>query len=100
MGTLHTVNKSPFRETSLTSCLAHAKDGDTVLLIEDGIFGALKNTRFSDAIKTASAKVCILAPDIAARGISEAHILDGVQSVDYDGFVAMAAESDRIQAWL
>lgn len=100
MGTLHTVNKSPFRVTSLQSCLAHVKDGDTVLLIEDGVLGAMKNTPFSDAVATSAARIYVLGPDQAARGIAASHILEGVENVDYDGFVDLAAESDRVQAWL
>ena len=41
MSTLHTVNKSPFATQALVSCLNHAKAGDTVLMIEDGVYGGL-----------------------------------------------------------
>lgn len=39
---LHTVNKSPFERNALESCLQHAKKGSSVLLIEDGVYGAIK----------------------------------------------------------
>ena len=42
MSTLHTVNKSPFGNGTLLSCLNHCKPGDAVLLIEDGVYGALQ----------------------------------------------------------
>ncbi len=44
MSTLHTVNKSPFATQALLSCLNHAKAGDAVLLIEDGVYGGLGGT--------------------------------------------------------
>ena len=47
MSTLHTVNNSPFERSSLTSCLDHLNAGDAVLLIEDGVVGARKSTRFA-----------------------------------------------------
>ncbi len=100
MGTLHTVNKSPFQTNALQSCLAHAKDGDTVLLIEDGVYGAMNGTTVSDAVSASAATVCVLGPDFAARGIDAGRAIDGITTVDYDGFVDLAAASDRIQAWL
>lgn len=44
MSTLHTVNKSPFERNSLDTCLLLIKNDSTVLLIEDGVAGALQNT--------------------------------------------------------
>ena len=44
MSILHTVNKSPFEKSSMDSCLAHAKEGSSVLMYEDGIYGAIKGT--------------------------------------------------------
>ncbi len=100
MGTLHTVNKSPFQTNTLQSCLSHVKDGDTVLLIEDGVYGAMSGTSVSDAVKATGAKVCVLGPDFAARGIDAGRTIEGVETVDYEGFVDLAAASDRVQAWL
>ncbi|PHQ97502.1 MAG: sulfurtransferase complex subunit TusB [Marinosulfonomonas sp.] len=102
MGTLHTVNKSPFATGALLSCLAHAKDGDTVLMIEDGVYGASSGTKVSDVLAARSGAVtlCVLGPDFAARGLNNARLLDGIKSVDYAGFVELAADCDRTQAWL
>ena len=47
---LHTVNKSPFERDALGSCLRHAKKGSEVLLIEDGVYGAIKGTSLSKAV--------------------------------------------------
>jgi len=104
MSTLHTVNKSPFEKTDLSSCLAHARSGDGVLLIEDGVYGVLKGTRSADAIASAAAAgtvaIYVLAPDLAARGLSPNRLMDGIQSVDYAGFVDLAIKHDLTQAWL
>ena len=51
MSTLHTVNKSPFANQSLLSCIAHAKAGDAVLMIEDGVYGAAAGTGLAEALK-------------------------------------------------
>jgi tRNA 2-thiouridine synthesizing protein B len=102
MSTLHTVNKSPFATQTLQSCLNHAKDGDAVLMIEDGVYGAATGTAMADAIaaRAGSVSVYALAPDMAARGIGAGRLIDGVKTVDYAGFVELAAQHDRAQNWL
>ena len=102
MGTLHTVNKSPFQNQTLLSCVGHAKDGDAVLMIEDGVYGAATGTAISDTLSNISADVTlyVLGADLAARGIDVGRIVEGVTSVDYEGFVDLAATHDRVQNWL
>jgi len=39
---LHIVNKSPFENSSLDSCLRVAAKGAALLLIEDGVYAATK----------------------------------------------------------
>ena len=70
MSILHTVNKSPFEKNTLESCLNHAREGDAVLLIEDGVYGAVKGTKVAEVItaKNGDIRVYVLGPDLAARG--------------------------------
>lgn len=102
MATLHTVNKSPFRTQTLLSCLNHAKDGDSILMIEDGVYGGLSGTGLSDAIaaRTGALKICVLSEDLQARGLDAGRLVEGVSAVGYDGFVDLVTETDRTQAWL
>ena len=102
MATLHTVNKSPFERSTLVSCLNHTVSGDKILLIEDGVIGARKGSVFAELVKSAQANCAlyVLAPDMAARGIGENDLVDGVTAVDYGGFVDLVAECDRTQSWL
>jgi len=102
MSILHTVNKSPFERNSLESCLKFAKQGDPVLLFEDGVYGALKGTQMEDQLRAALTKqsLYVLGPDLAARGFSEDRVIDGIKAVDYAGFVDLAAGNDKVQAWL
>jgi tRNA 2-thiouridine synthesizing protein B len=98
---LHTVNKSPFEKSTLESCLACAKAGNTVLLIEDGVYAALANSNVADKVKAAMGNVTVAAleADVKARGIS-GKLIDGVKLVDYAGFVDLTTENDKVQAWL
>lgn len=102
MSILHTINKSPFERNSLDSCLKFASAAASVLLIEDGVYAVLKGTSAEAQIKGAlgNLNVYVLGPDLKARGFSEERVIEGVKVVDYAGFVDLAAENDKVQAWL
>lgn len=102
MSTLHTVNKSPFGSEALLSCLEHCLEGDAVLMIEDGVYGALAGSRVSDVVqaKTGTVSLYLLTPDADARGLGNEKRLGEVEAIGYDGFVDLVAEHDRTQAWL
>jgi tRNA 2-thiouridine synthesizing protein B len=102
MTTLHTANKSPFEKSSLTTCLECASAGSAVLMIEDGVYGALAGTAVESHLKKAldSVKLYVLGPDLAARGFPEGRVIPGISVVDYAGFVDLAAEYGKVQAWL
>lgn len=102
MSTLHTVNKSPFGTGALQSALAHCKDGDAVLMIEDGVYGALSGTALTQIMEEKGKTVSLyaLTPDVEARGLAKDKLQAGVQGVDYAGFVDLVAKYDRTQAWL
>ena len=100
MALLHTVNKSPFESKCFDTCLGLAKEGSTVLLIEDGVYAATAGTRSAEAIaNTDGVTFAVLGPDMKARGV-EGKIADGIKVVDYDGFVDLVAEHDKVHAWL
>jgi tRNA 2-thiouridine synthesizing protein B len=99
---LHTVNKSPFEKNSLQTCLRLSQPGSSILLIEDGIYGALKG---SDAAVNITEHIqdrrfYVLGPDLKARGIDESRLIDGIEIVDYDGFVKLAVEEPKVQSWM
>jgi len=99
---LHTVNKSPFERNALSSCLRLARKGSTVLLIEDGVYAAVVGTAVSDKVseRVADLSFYVLGPDVAARGLGGAALIEGVRVVDYEGFVDLVAGHDVTQAWL
>ncbi|GAB4361308.1 MAG: sulfurtransferase complex subunit TusB [Gammaproteobacteria bacterium] len=98
---LHVVNKSPFERNTLDSCLRTAKKGSSVLLIEDGVFGALEGTKVSGRVREAMAEVKIYAlqADLEARGVS-GKLMEGIETVDYGGFVDLAESHSAVQSWL
>ena len=102
MALLHTVNKSPFEKSSLKSCLRLAAEGSSVLLLEDGVYGAVKGTENTAMVADAMSKVkvYVMGPDLAARGVNKDKLIDGINVVDYGGFVDLVAEHSATQAWL
>ncbi|MEW8506197.1 MAG: sulfurtransferase complex subunit TusB [Candidatus Thiodiazotropha sp.] len=101
MSTLHTINKSPFEKSSMDSCLAYAAEGSSVLMYEDGIYGAIKGTAVTEKMAAKNGVTFyVLGPDLKARGVSEDKVADGIEIVDYAKFVSLAAENDKVQAWV
>lgn len=99
---LHIVNKSPFEKNSLETCLRLARRGSDILLIEDAVYGAMQGSRLSEKMQKAVEihHVYVLEPDLMARGLDKHHLIDGIETVGYDGFVELAVDNDAVQSWL
>ena len=102
MSILHTVNKSPFEKSSLESCLKYAKDDSAILLIEDAVYASLQGTEIGERLGSAASEVrlFVLGPDLKARGLMDKPLIEDIEVVDYEGFVELAAQYDKAQAWL
>ncbi len=101
MTTLHTINKSPFSHSTLASCLQVCGKQDGILLLEDGVFGALNNAPCAEelsAMITAGLKVYALTGDVKARGLLE-KLRSDVIVTDYNGFVQLSIEHNCVQSW-
>ncbi len=96
---LHIINKSPFTNSAFDSCLRVAQGGD-ILLIEDAVYAAVGGAaekQVREAMK--QFKFHVLQPDLEARGIAD-RVIDGVNKVDYGGFVELVAKNENCQSWL
>ena len=102
MSVLHIVNKSPYDRNSLDTCLRLARPESAILLIEDGVYAVQKNAAASEQVQQAldQHQVYALQPDIQARGLNPDNMIDGISLVDYDGFVKLTTEHDKLQSWL
>ncbi|MCG8342126.1 MAG: sulfurtransferase complex subunit TusB [Chlorobiales bacterium] len=96
---LHTINKSPFENSTLETCCRFLQPGDPVLFIEDGVYAVQAGNRFSDLVENTikNNPVYALQPDLEARGI--ASVTEGVKAVDYEGFVELV-EEHQVNSWL
>lgn len=102
MPILHTVNKSSYERNTLESCVSKTTKGGSVLLIEDGVYSAVKGGAKAGVIENAMGGVSfyVLGPDIKARGLDESKLIDGIKVVDYSGFVELTVNNDKVANWL
>ncbi len=98
---LHIVNKSPLERSSLDTCLATAQPGAALLLIEDGVYAATNGNAAVGKLTQAMGqlRVYALKSDLEARGMAD-RVLQGVNLVDYGGFVDLVTEHHTCQSWL
>jgi tRNA 2-thiouridine synthesizing protein B len=99
---LHVVNKSAFERNALDTCLRLAKEGSSILLIEDAVYAATQGTRLQGAIEQAAAKfkLHVLGPDLKSRGLSTDKVIAGISVVDYSEFVDLVTQNEVTQSWL
>ena len=95
---LHTVNKSPLDRNTLASCIRLAKPGSAILLIEDGVFGALETETNLELWQNCLAKTFVLQEDTEARGLNK-NIAERFKSISYQEFVALTLEYNAVHAW-
>lgn len=93
---LHTLNAAPDTSAS-RDCLAQLGPQDTLLLLGDGVYHALDNTRAYSAIKDSGAQLHALQQDVAAAGITG--WLGQVAMCDIDGFVTLSERCEKQMAW-
>jgi len=96
---LHTVNKSPFQNSSLENCLRLARPGDVILLLEDGVYAASAGTAKSSLIEQAVKRHTVYAidADLKARGL--VNLIKEVRVASYGDFVDLV-EQHPVHAWL
>ncbi|CAL1241424.1 sulfurtransferase complex subunit TusB [Candidatus Methylocalor cossyra] len=101
MATLHLVGHAPGTSRALEQCLARAAEGDAVLLMADGVYGAVAGSAWAEQLEAEGERlaVYVLAPDLAARGLDPSRLVAGVGTVDYRTFVSLAVAHHPIQSW-
>lgn len=101
MSTLHTINKSPYTHNTLASCLKICTERDGILLLEDGVFGAIASAPGADEIQILiqhGVKVFALVNDVKARGLEEKSA-PNIELIDYNAFVQLTLTHRCIQSW-
>ncbi|MBZ0060459.1 MULTISPECIES: sulfurtransferase complex subunit TusB [Enterobacteriaceae] len=94
---LHTLSHSPWH-CDIESLLNMLREGDAVLLIQDGVLAAVEGSRFVDILCNAPISVSALKDDIDARGLS-GQISTKIDVVSYTDFVNLAIQHTGQLNW-
>jgi tRNA 2-thiouridine synthesizing protein B len=93
---LHILNRPPSSSLVYREALAAMGSTDFLLLIEDGVLGAL--TSQVRHFQQVEGRLFALREDLDARGL-EGQCDASVQVVDVDGFVVLTEEADKTVSW-
>lgn len=93
---LHILNRPPSSSLVYREALAAMSDTDRLLLVEDGVLGAL--TSQVRHFQQVEGRLFVLREDLHARGL-EGQCDASVQVVDVDGFVTLTEEADKTVSW-
>jgi len=96
--TLHTINKTPSESSALKDCLTSLSEGDALLLIENGAYAATPGYGMLFTRLPGSVKCYVLLADAEARGLQH-NLSPDFQSIDYDDFVALSCQQDKVVSW-
>ncbi|WP_022947311.1 sulfurtransferase complex subunit TusB [Methylohalobius crimeensis] len=99
MGVLYLVSRSPYTSLDLAQCLARVGDGDALLLLADAVYAAVPGNPVAEALEACSAACHVLIPDLEARGIARENRLPSLVPVDFEGFVDLTVDYERIVSW-
>lgn len=95
---LHLLNQTAASE-ALELCLRYATREDVILLLEDGVCLGLRDSVSALAIQQAAIKgVFAIGEDLAVRGLAK-KIAPAIELIDYQEFVALCCEAQRVQSW-
>ncbi len=96
---LHTVNASPARG-GLDICLRYVDEDDALVLLEDGVYAATAGAwrHRLDTLIDGGTPVYAIKADVDARGLTD-RLIQGVQVVDYRGFVNLCANYKSVKSW-
>lgn len=98
MSTLHLISKSPFAHSALDDYLRACGERATLVLIEDAVNAALRDSTWAMRLQQAGHTVFVLDADCAARGLT-AKIEPAFTRIDYARFVQLCCEHAPLVSW-
>lgn len=93
---LHIISASPFQSDAFQRCCDLVAVEDAILLIEDATLALGNVQRFLAGLPTQ--QLFVLEPDRQARGLP-LPTTPAINTVDYDGFVALTARFTKTLSW-
>jgi tRNA 2-thiouridine synthesizing protein B len=94
---LHTLSHSPW-QCDIEALVRMLREGDDLLLIQDGVLAAIEGSRFVEILTNAPISVSALKEDIDARGLT-GQISAKIDVVGYTDFVNLAVTHPSQMNW-
>lgn len=94
---LHTLHRSPW-QCDFTGLLRTLSAGDDLLLLQDGVTAALRDSEYLPALQQNPADVYLLNEDILARGLHQ-HICPNFPRIGYPDFVRLVLAHPQQINW-
>lgn len=91
--TLHLIQESPFSSSALQECINILENGDAILLMQNGVYGA-----HHTLTNSASLNIFALKDDLTARGIMD-KTPTHIKTISYDEFVELCIQYDKTISW-
>jgi tRNA 2-thiouridine synthesizing protein B len=95
---LHLVSVSAGQGNALSSCLRCVCDDAVLLLLQDGVYAALKGSDSAHLILESGVRCYVLTDDIHSRGLRD-KIEPQFQLASYDDFVDLSVSCHAVQSW-
>lgn len=94
---LHTLSHSPW-QCDIEALVRMLREGDDLLLIQDGVLAAIEGSRFVEILTNAPISVSALKEDIDARGLT-GQISAKIDVVGYTDFVNLTVTHASQMNW-
>ena len=94
---LHLVFQSPIE----AAVLERIEAGDVVVFLENAVFRVLRNGLLNESVTQLAGtnRLCVLSEDVTVRGIVADELVEGIDIIDYAGFVELTVGNRVIQSW-
>lgn len=98
---LHILRHSPGSETRFASCLRALGAQQSLLLLEDAVYGLLPHSRTLAALQIlpGSVRLYAIAADVLARGLALDDLPERVKIIDYSAMVRLSLEHKKVVSW-
>ncbi|TDX29072.1 tRNA 2-thiouridine synthesizing protein B [Modicisalibacter xianhensis] len=93
---LHILNRSPASSRVPFDALRAMGDDDRLLLLEDGVYGAV--APLAETFAAIRGRVFVLKEDLVSRGL-EHRQAETMELVDMQGFVALTEQAIQTVSW-
>lgn len=98
---LHILRHSPGSETRFASCLRGLGAQQSLLLIEDAVYGLLPRSRTLNSllILPGSVRLYAMEADVLARGLALDDLPDRVKIISYADMVKLCVDHKKVVSW-